>query len=56
MTKSFLPLVSALRYEAVAVSQEDGQGCPPEDVLNAIRANITQDILELLQNNVLPGL
>jgi len=45
-----------LRYEGVAVSQGDGQGCPPEDVLNAIRANITQDIRELLQNNVLPGL
>jgi len=51
-----LPLVSALRYEGVAASQGDGQYCPPEDVLNAIRANITQDILELLQNSILPGL
>jgi len=56
MTKSFLPLVSALRYEGVAVYQGNGQGCPPENVLNAIMANITQDILELLQNNLLPGL
>jgi len=47
---------SALRYEAVAVSPGDGQGCPPEDVLNAIRANISQDIRELLQNNILPSL
>ena len=54
--QKFLATHAALRYEAVAVSQGDGQGCPPEDVLNAIMANISQDIRELLQNNILPGL
>ena len=42
-----------VRYNARTL-EGDGEGCPTTDQRNTVRANITEGIRTLLQNNVLP--
>ena len=42
-----------VRYNATTL-EGDGEGCPTTDQRNTVRANITEGIRTLLQNNVLP--